>query len=417
MTTTDRAWRVKRLNQGGKTYVQACIQRDNGLFTAGIGYAPPYGDVDDDLIRRVLDALNEPGVTRLLLDDPLVAVGDDDDEGRPPPGGHRTPLPDTPAVRRQRVKDFALRAARSGRTIAQIFGPEKPDYRRMTLRDFLRTVYVPYRQPQVTEKTWESEGPRFDLLARSPFAETRLADLSAAGWHAYIHSFTNWAPRSKKILENLYRGALKYAEFLGAVEDLHPFLKIKGSSKRTWEVTPLTVDEVGKLLEHAPTLMHRALFATGIGAALRPGELMGLRWEDVSWEKKSIRVRGTKTTASDATIPMIAFVERELVTWWERQGHPTRGFAFTRGGLQIASYKKAIATAGSKAGIDGDGRRIHPYVLRHTFATLAACSTPPVPLPVAMAVMRHTNSKMLLEVYAKAGALMVTAGLENFPLR
>ncbi|KFH03378.1 site-specific recombinase, phage integrase family protein, partial [Toxoplasma gondii VAND] len=50
----------------------------------------------------------------------------------------------------------------------------------------------------------------------------------------------------------------------------------------------------------------------------------------------------------------------------------------------------------------------------HSFATLAATSNPPVPLPVAQAVMRHTSSKMLLDTYAKAGTLVIKEGLKNF---
>lgn len=65
---------------------------------------------------------------------------------------------------------------------------------------------------------------------------------------------------------------------------------------------------------------------------------------------------------------------------------------------------------------DGVERRIFPYLLRHSFATLAATSNPPVPIPVTQAIMRHTSSKMVLEIYAKAGALAIQEGLQNFAL-
>lgn len=34
----------------------------------------------------------------------------------------------------------------------------------------------------------------------------------------------------------------------------------------------------------------------------------------------------------------------------------------------------------------------------------------------SQAVMRHTSSKMLLETYAKAGALVIKEGLRNFKI-
>ena len=80
---------------------------------------------------------------------------------------------------------------------------------------------------------------------------------------------------------------------------------------------------------------------------------------------------------------------------------------------------QALITSASRAGVDshlGEPRRVFPYLLRHSFATLAATSNPPVPVVVAQKVMRHSSSKMLLDVYAKAGDEVLREGLGNFKL-
>jgi len=95
-------------------------------------------------------------------------------------------------------------------------------------------------------------------------------------------------------------------------------------------------------------------------------------------------------------------------------------FVNSRTKLPLKSYKKALETTARNAKLHvdeaGESRRIFPYLLRHSFATLAATSNPPVPLPVAQKVMRHTSSKMLLDVYARAGTMIMREGLNNFNL-
>ncbi|GMH76280.1 hypothetical protein TrST_g9509 [Triparma strigata] len=96
-----------------------------------------------------------------------------------------------------------------------------------------------------------------------------------------------------------------------------------------------------------------------------------------------------------------------------------RLFVNAKNGEPVSSFKKALSTACTRAEIDcheGRRRRVFPYLLRHSFATLAATSSPPVPIVVAQKVMRHSSSKLLLEVYARAGEGVVREGLSNFRL-
>ncbi|GMI29684.1 hypothetical protein TrRE_jg348, partial [Triparma retinervis] len=62
-------------------------------------------------------------------------------------------------------------------------------------------------------------------------------------------------------------------------------------------------------------------------------------------------------------------------------------FPNPRTGKELGSFKKALDTAARRANLErdetGEMRRVFPYLLRHSFATLAATSNPPVPLPVA----------------------------------
>ena len=78
---------------------------------------------------------------------------------------------------------------------------------------------------------------------------------------------------------------------------------------------PLTATEVNLLLEHATTPMHRGLFGLCVGVGLRPSEALRARWEDIDLEGATLKVRGTKTDASDASIPLTDLALREMVKW------------------------------------------------------------------------------------------------------
>ena len=84
---------------------------------------------------------------------------------------------------------------------------------------------------------------------------------------------------------------------------------------RYWSACML-IDQVYLLLAATPNTMHCALFAVGIGAGLRPSEILSMRWEDVNMEEMTATIRGSKTAASAAVIPLTNLAARELMRWY-----------------------------------------------------------------------------------------------------
>ncbi|CDJ56583.1 hypothetical protein, conserved [Eimeria maxima] len=301
-----------------------------------------------------------------------------------------------------------------------------------TLREFVERDFWPVREQEVGSNTMRVERGFWQSILQV-IGDVPVANLSSAIWEKYLGVLKqrNCSPRTQVLHQVAYLAALKYAVHTRRLDGIHPFRKIRGCTKRTLVSVPLTAEEVYLLLAATPNTMHCALFAVGIGAGLRPSEILSMRWEDINMEDMTATIRGSKTAASAAAIPLTNLAGRELMRWWEEEGKPTSGLCFYAEGIRtpsnraklekktpIRSFKKALLAAAQRAGIDelrcGERRRIFPYILRHSFATIAATSNPPVPLPVAQAVMRHTSSKMLLETYAKAGALVIKEGLRNF---
>ena len=301
-----------------------------------------------------------------------------------------------------------------------------------TLETFVLETWLDLRSQEVSENTyrveegfWTSEN---GILAS--LGDIELHQLRPLHFEQHVQSLRSrgCTARTMQLHRSAYIAALKYLVYVGVMKESGEIRPIKTKRGEKWEVKPFSAGEVKRLLEHASSPMHRALFALGIGQGLRPSELLRVEWQDFDFERKTIKIRGTKTAASDAIIPLTGISEREMSSWrdalCERNGRGSvdKGLCFyhQQTGRPITSFKRSLMTSCYNAGLSvdemGEERRVFPYLLRHSFATLAATSSPPVPLSVVQTVMRHTSSKMLLDVYAKAGQMVVKEGLQHFHL-
>jgi integrase/recombinase XerD len=183
--------------------------------------------------------------------------------------------------------------------------------------------------------------------------------------------------------------ARSVARTLSAVRSFHRFLLREGTAARDPATGvrqpklprslphPLTVDEVGRLLdaprEDTPAgLRDRALLELLYGSGLRVSELVGLDVDDVDLEEGAVRVLGKG--GKEREVPLGRFGRDAVEAWLgrARAGFTTglsRGALFLnqRGGrLTRQSVNRLLAANVRAAGIE---RRVTPHSLRHSFAT------------------------------------------------
>jgi integrase/recombinase XerD len=119
-------------------------------------------------------------------------------------------------------------------------------------------------------------------------------------------------------------------------------------------------------------LRDRALFGTAYGCGLRAGELCGLRIGDVDFSARVLRAFGKGE--KERAIPFLGEVS-EKVALYLQKGRPLLlkvpgDFLFlTRSGnpMKREDIWRTLRKRGAKAGIPA--ARLHPHVLRHSFAT------------------------------------------------
>src|SRR5262249_5632545 len=100
-------------------------------------------------------------------------------------------------------------------------------------------------------------------------------------------------------------------------------------------VHPFTQAEALRFLEVVKGDEHESLYVTTLGLALRRGEVLGLRWQDVDWAKRQVTISGQlqridgeggglrwlepKTDASVAVLDVPDFVMDALLAQKDRQ--------------------------------------------------------------------------------------------------
>jgi integrase len=250
---------------------------------------------------------------------------------------------------------------------------------------------------------WRNKSKGCGILD-SEIGSARLEELTDQHWVRFEDAQSHLSGRSMALRRAAYAALLAFARRSGHIDFKPEFFRIKGATKRTKEQSdPLSLEEVLKLMAAAQAdpsralgAMRRALWAVGAGLGLRPGELVRLEWSDVDWEARTLLVRGTKTEESADTIPMTPLAFRELRELWVREGQPSSGRAFLYHGKAFSKFYKALRRDARAAGIT---RPVTPYLLRHSFATIAWALG--VEKDVARRILRHTDVMMLDKVYCR----------------
>jgi integrase len=172
----------------------------------------------------------------------------------------------------------------------------------------------------------------------------------------------------------------------------------------TKRLASLDLDEQEKSVRRAIIV---ALALTG----LRASELCALRWRDVDFTNRRIKVPGTKTDAARRYVKMRDLLREELLRWKldapSTEGDdlifPTAtGAARDRGNLE----KRVLAPAVREADRDRSLRdlpplpaQLTPHSLRRTFISMLLAHR--VPLPTVQREVGHKDARTTLEIYAQ----------------
>ncbi len=138
--------------------------------------------------------------------------------------------------------------------------------------------------------------------------------------------------------------------------------------------TVLSVEEVTRLLQSAPSIKYQAALSSAYGAGLRASEVVGLKVSDIDSERMLIRVEDGAKGGKHRNAMLAPRLLEVLREWWchaNAQGKMLSGGWVFPGqdpvnALSTRQLNRAIHAAADLAEID---KRVSMHTLRHSFAT------------------------------------------------
>lgn len=260
---------------------------------------------------------------------------------------------------------------------------------------------------KITEKKVKKSTFRGYRIAMNSFWLKRFGDvpinkITYLDIEEYLASLDCSGKRINNLLVPL-RGVFKLAHKSGFIDanitDLIQSRKIERP-----QIHPLSIDDVNRFLECVDPF-YKPFFNVAFYTGMRAGEMSALKWDNVDFERRIIRVVETrvygeegrpKTTSSYRDIDMLSMVYEAL----QEQASRTRlwgNYVFlNKAGkpIEIETLRKNAWTKGlKKAGLE-----YRPIIqTRHTFATIMISSGEN--LGWVQRMMGHSSLKMITDKY------------------
>ena len=207
----------------------------------------------------------------------------------------------------------------------------------------------------------------------------------------------------------------KYAEENDIISS-NPVRKVKSvKTGEKYEPRVLSVEEHQRFLEGCKTSPFFNQYAFVLQTGVRVGEMMGLRWEDVDFDNRTISIKRSieyfgraegwqigypKTASGHRKIPMTEECFRILTAQRERNiAKPAEMFGnlvFASGKetpYTLSAYNRALGRITKEIGIKG----FTMHALRHTFAT--RCIEAGMKPKALQKLLGHSNISMTMDLY------------------
>ena len=264
------------------------------------------------------------------------------------------------------------------------------------------------RKSYATQATYEGYLKKWILPRWRSYG---IADVKAVQVEEWLRSLPLAAGSKAKIrniMSALYSHAIRW-EWVRH----NPITSVRQSAKRSKVPTVLSIEQIQALLEHLEEPC-RTMVLLDAATGLRVGELLGLKWADVDFEKLEInvtrsvvkqRIGPCKTEASQKPIPLDAELGEQVLNWrlkspYNRQEDWVFASPHKRGKQPYwpgSLFRVHVQPALRAAEISG---KVGWHTLRHSFGTLMKANGEDI--KTIQELLRHANYRVTADVYTQA---------------
>lgn len=252
----------------------------------------------------------------------------------------------------------------------------------ITFKQVAETWFKYYHVPNVTIATAKNTRIHLDRHVLPVFGDMPIAEITRDDIQRFLVSNPNIGFTTIKSLRILINVVMTKAMEDGII-DRNPTASKFSIPGKKGKRSALSIDDANDVIDHLHNLSFddQIFIMVPIYAGVRRGEMLGLQWDDIDFEKKLIRIRRavtyilnqphvgtTKTSAGVRVIPLLPPLERYLSEYKAR--HDETGFILNRNGkpLTEAMFFAAWARIQKEIDLHGATEHVfrHPYVKQKT---------------------------------------------------
>lgn len=285
-----------------------------------------------------------------------------------------------------------------------------------------------YRGPHVKDGTIEVYTRTYNCYIQKTFGKRKLKDIRTDEIQKfYVSMAKKYSRNTLESCRAVLNGMFQQAVILNMIQKNPVSYARLPRDTRQRHINVMTKMGQTVFLQYAKNSRHYPMYEIALFTGMRSGELRGLQWEDIDFEKNVIhvthsllylnhayRLGETKTPNSIRDIPMLPNVRKllkqqrrsqlierqEMGEFWNPDTE-FKNLVFTNmtgNPINRDRFKKGIDRIVNKIQKDGISfPHITPHTFRHTFAT--RCIEQGIPPKVLQTIMGHKDLATTMDIY------------------
>ena len=320
----------------------------------------------------------------------------------------------------------------------------KKEQEGQSLAEWIQYYLYTYKKADLKASTFTAYLWKFTTyIEPAEISKKQVSQLTTNDLQRFYNSKTDEGYNSKTVrhMKILINGALEQAVRIGMIKE-NPNRYTILPKKKKFEANTLKKEDVTKIITEGKEEWVYPLVTVCMTCGLRKGELLGLRWENIDWEKRQIHITGSlcrvarepgkngrnvsvyeilepKTKSSIRTIPMMQATYEALCIQKERQEkerelyeeiYLDNDLVFARiDGRYLDS--RAVSEQFLRLLKKYDIPKVRFHDLRHTYATLLMESG--VQAKVVQELMGHSSISTTLDIYTHVSEDLKTESIRG----